>query len=143
MDIIVQTDETKITNWRIEGNSATGLVTPFSEIVSYITTVGTELGAIAQGFQIIMFVEGTLVPNRGNTKLGRGIIAEVTYSHDGVVVRAGDLDEDGYGNTLEEASLDFLTSLCDRYDSLYRRRQSLAETEINIFERLHTALGKN
>ena len=140
--MIVQTDETKIANW-IEASSATGLPSPFLKIVSYITTVGTELGATVQGFQIIMFIKGTSVPNRSDIKLGRNIIAEVMYSHDGVMVRAGDLDEDGYGNTLEEASLDFLTSLYDRYDSLSRRLQSLADTEINIFERLRTALDKN
>ena len=120
MDIITQTDETKITNW-IEGSSATGLASPFWEIVSYITTVGTELGTTVQGFQIIMFIKGTSVSNRGDIKLGRNIIAEVMYSYDGVMVRAGDLDEDGYGNTFEEATFDFLTSLCDRYDSLSRR----------------------
>jgi len=142
MDIIVQTDETKNVNW-IEGSLATGLPSPFWERVSYITTVGTELGATVQGFQIIMFIKGTSVPNRGDIKLGRNIIAEVMYSHDGVMVRAGDLDEDGYGNTLEEASFDFLTSLCDRYDSLSRRLQRLADTEVTIFERLCIALGQN
>ena len=138
----VRTDETKIINW-IEDNSDTGLASSFFEVVSYVTTVGTEAGAAIRAFQIIMFIEGTKVSEKSDIKLARNVISEVLYSRDGVLVRDGDLDEEGYGSTLEEASFDFLTSLYDRYISLSRRMQRLADTELSILERLRTTLGQN
>ena len=142
MIVRIITDETRNANLT-EGSSATGLAPSVLEIVSYITTVGTELGAAVKAFQIIMFIEGTTVPERGDIKLARNVIAEVLYSRDGVLVRAGDLDEEGYGNTLAEASFDLLTSLYDRYISLSRRIQRLADTELSILEKLRTTLGQN
>ncbi len=142
MIVRIITAETRNANLT-EGSSATGLAPSVLEIVSYVTTVGTELGAAVKAFQIIMFIEGTTVPERGDIKLARNVIAEVLYSRDGVLVRAGDLDEEGYGNTLAEASFDLLTSLYDRYISLSRRMQRLADTELSILERLRTTLGQN
>ena len=142
MIVRIITAETRNANLT-EGSSATGLAPSVLEIVSYVTTVGTELGAAVKAFQIIMFIEGTTVPERGDIKLARNVIAEVLYSRDGVLVRAGDLDEEGYGNTLAEASFDLLTSLYDRYISLSRRIQRLADTELSILEKLRTTLGQN
>ena len=142
MTVRIITDESKNVNLT-EGSSATGLAPSFFEIVSYITTVGTKPGAAVKAFQIIMFIEGTTVPERGDIKLARNVIAEVLYSRDGVLVRAGDLDEEGYGNTLAEASFDLLTSLYDRYISLSRRIQRLADTELSILEKLRATLGQN
>ena len=61
-------------------------------------------------------------------------------TRDGWLVRSGFLDEESYGEDLEAALRDFLTSLCDRLQSLSRRESTLAAPERVVLDRLRAIL---
>ena len=62
------------------------------------------------------------------------------YTKDGVIIRAGNLDEDGYGIDLSGASQDFLTSLYDRYISLLDRQKKLSNIDKEVLQQLEILL---
>ena len=135
MSEVLLTSET--TNIKFaEDSSETNLIYPVVQTISDITSVGTESDSAIQAFQIGIFIEGTPIPSYSDLKLKRNVIVVVFYTQDGVLIRAGYMDEEGYGVTYEEASIDLLTSLKDRYNSLSRRTIRLSEHELQILERL-------
>lgn len=138
MDTIL-TDETKYRTFTID-SSETRIFAPFIQTISDITSFGKVLDAAIQAFQICWFLEGTQIPNATGLTIKRNIIAEVFHTRDAVLIRAGDVDEEGYGTTFLEASNDFLTSLYDRYSSLNRRIQRLSSHELSILNTLSKIL---
>ena len=68
------------------------------------------------------------------------LILEGEPTPDGWLVRSGFLDEESYGEDLQAALRDFLTSLCDRLQSLSRRESTLAAPERVVLDRLRAIL---
>ena len=96
----------------------------------------SSLRAYSLSFEAVSFPEGTSIPGSPDLILNRGVLANMDISGDGVIIQSGDLDEEGFGFTFEEAAIDFLTSLRDRLDSLARRAERLAPDERTLLERL-------
>lgn len=140
MSEILITSETK--NLSITVSTSETQIRPrLVQTVSDITTVGTEPDATIRAFQICFFINGTPIPNASCLELKKNVIAEVLYTNDGVIVRAGDVDEEGYGITLKEASIDFLSSINDRFNSLSRREVRLSQHELSILENIRKILN--
>jgi hypothetical protein len=133
------TDEIKITEW-MKDSSITGIAPELYQIASEITSINNIESLYINGFQIITFLKGTYIPGIQNTLLAKDIIAEVLYTKDGVIIRAGNLDEDGYGIDLSGASQDFLTSLYDRYISLLDRQKKLSNIDKEVLQQLEILL---
>ncbi|MDE2179377.1 MAG: hypothetical protein KGJ40_00805 [candidate division NC10 bacterium] len=91
--------------------------------------------------QVVTFPQKTPIPDSG-LSLRYTLIAEIRATRDGFVLRSGDLDEDAFGLTYEEAYLGFLTSLRDRYYSLVRREASLSRQDHSVLEKLRRLLAK-
>jgi len=91
--------------------------------------------------QVVTFPQKTPIPDSG-LSLNYALIAEIRATRDGFVLRSGDLDEDAFGLTYEEAYFGFLTSLRDRYYSLLRREASLSRQDHSVLERLRRLLAK-
>ncbi len=123
-----------------EDSSEAYIITPFMQTISDITSFGTKQDTTIQAFQIFWFLEGAPIPNSGGLTIKRNIVAEVLYTRDGMIIRAGDVDEEGFGVTLHEASDDFLTSLNDKYNSLIRREGRLSEHDLSVLNTLRRVL---
>jgi hypothetical protein len=89
--------------------------------------------------QIITLYEGTRIPNSGLV-LKYPLLVEMETTRDGIVIRAGALDEDAFGLTYQMAYEEFLTSLRDRYYSLGRREASLSQQDLIVLQRLRDLL---
>lgn len=88
----------------------------------------------------IIFPEETSIPGETNLTLKYALLAQVEINSDGFLIRCGDIDEEAYGITYEEAYFDFLTSIRDRYHSLYRREAHLSQHDRDILLRLRSLL---
>lgn len=91
--------------------------------------------------QVVTLTQKTPIPDSG-LSLNYALIAEIRVTRDGFVLRSGDLDEDAFGLTYEEAYLSFLTSLRDRYYSLLRKEASLSRQDCSVLEKLRKLLAK-
>lgn len=91
--------------------------------------------------QVVTFPQKTPIPDSG-LSFKYALIAEIRATRDGYVLRSGDLDEEAFGLTREEAYLGFLTSLRDRYNSLERREASLSRQDHSVLESLRRLLAK-
>ena len=125
------------------------LITPASSLASlaggrkrqakpYPPTAQTD-SAPFSSVTLISLREGTLVP-RSNYALNHNLIAEVQLTKDGVLIRSAHVDEESYGEQLEIAYNDFITSIRDRYNSLTRRKGRLSQHDQSILERLQILL---
>ncbi len=101
-------------------------------------TAGTSTISLSRG--IITFPQGTCIPGSPPLVLQQALQVEIENTRDGVVLRSGALDEEAFGSGYDEACLDFLTSLRDRYDSLSRREERLADQDRSVLERLRGLL---
>lgn len=90
---------------------------------------------------VIMLPERTPIPGTGNLALKRSVAAELQVVRDGFILRTQDLDEESYGQRVEDALRDFLTSLRDRYESLRRRESRLSPRDRDVLARLQMILG--
>lgn len=91
--------------------------------------------------QVVTFPQKTPIPDSG-LSFKYALIAEIRATRDGYVLRSGDLDEEAFGLTREEAYLGFLASLRDRYNSLERREASLSRQDHSVLESLRRLLVK-
>ena len=139
MTIEYLTDEIKTTDW-IKDSSITGISPELYKIASEVTSINNIDTLYINGFQLITFLKGTYIPGIKDTKIAKDIIAEVLYTKDGVIIRAGNLDEDGYGIDLSDASQDFLISLHDRYVSLSDRKKNLSNIDKEVLYQLEGLL---
>ena len=96
----------------------------------------TEIGS----FGMMIIPEGTRVPGRGKYILKYGLIVEIESNSDGLVIRSGEMDEEGYGTTYKEAYSDFITSLKDRLNSLGSKEKVLSERDKAVLTKLRKLL---
>ena len=112
-----------------------GSVLPwFSPSVTSWGTTVTPTIALSQG--IITLPQGTSIPGDPSVVLQHALHVEIENTRDGVVLRSASLDEEAFGASYNEACLDFLTSLRDRYRSLSRREERLSPQDCSVLERL-------
>jgi hypothetical protein len=88
-----------------------------------------------------MLPEGTWIPG-SVFRLCTAFVLAMETTRDGIVLRSGFVDEESYGITVEEACVDFLTSLKDRLVSLERRESVLSVGDREVFERLRSIMRR-
>lgn len=89
--------------------------------------------------QIIVFEGGTPIPD-SDLALRNPVAVEIQTTRDGFVIRSSGLDEEAYGSTYQEAYVEFLTSLRDRFYSLIRREAYLSSEDLAILNKLRILL---
>jgi len=89
--------------------------------------------------EIMPLIKGTPIPN-SSFSFQHELLAELHTSKDGYVIQSALIDEDGYGYTKREAYIDFLTSICDRYNSLKGRKSSLSKHDLQILNNISSLL---
>jgi hypothetical protein len=85
---------------------------------------------------------GTPIPD-SDLKLKDAVVVFIERTNDGYIVSSGDLQEDAFGRSPQEAYCDFLTSLKDRFESLSRRVERLSQEELAVLQRLRDLLTSN
>ena len=108
-----------------------------------VQSESSSSNALTLSVQTIVLPEGSPVPGSGNLKLGCSLIVQVEITGDGFVIQSGDIDEEAYGSSFDEAYIDFLTSLRDRLESLNRREESLSSRDKAVLQRLRLILQSN
>jgi len=93
----------------------------------------------ANTMSIAVFPENTEIPGR-RCSLKRSIVAQIESTKDGFTVSSGSVEEEGFGSTYSAAILDFLTSLCDRFNSLSRRKKALSREDKAVMDHLSSLL---
>lgn len=92
-------------------------------------------------FGMMIIPEGTHIPGSGKYVLKHGIVVQMESNTDGFVIKSGEMDEEGYGMTYEEAYSDFIESLKDRLNSLRPRGKVLSERDKAVLIKLRKLLG--
>lgn len=132
---IIETENTTL----VRGDTFTGLTVPGAGTEHRIKNFKISWAEKLYAMQILTFHRGTPIPNT-RKRLANYLVAEVIYTADGVILRSGGVDEDGYGHTFRDAYIDFLTSIYDRYNSLKKRKKSISGQERLVLRSLHRLL---
>jgi hypothetical protein len=90
---------------------------------------------IVTSYGTLVLPEGVWIPG-SVFRLCTALVLAMETTRDGIVLRSGFVDEESYGTTVEEACIDFLTSLKDRLMSLERREPVLSIGDCKILETL-------
>jgi len=88
---------------------------------------------------IFNIVSNTHLPN-SNLCLKYDLVIFQEHTQDGYVMKSGYIDEESFGSTLEEAYIDFLTSIRDKYQSLQRRESKLSPRDKQILINIRSLL---
>jgi hypothetical protein len=88
---------------------------------------------------LLSIPKGTLLP--GTRQLASDIFAAIDTTKDGIVITSCLFEEDGYGKSYEEAWDDFISSLCDKYDSLERRAAVLSQSDLEVLRQLRVTIS--
>lgn len=117
--------------------------------VPYISSVQSELSistvdnAIIDGLTLsietFLLVTNTALP-ASTLSLKHSLLTQIEATKDGLIMRSNYIDEEAFGQTLEDVYFDFLTSIRDRYHSLVLREQSLSSDDRSVLDRLHKLL---
>ena len=89
-------------------------------------------------FAVLVLPQGLQIPGC-QLELKYSLVAEAVASSDGYLLRSGSVDEESFGLTLDESLREFLTSLCDRYRSLARRKRLSSPDQV-VLGRLRSLL---
>lgn len=90
-------------------------------------------------FAIFNIIAKTPLPN-SDLLLGHDLTVHKEMTQDGYVIKSDYIDEESFGATLEEAYLDFLTSIRDKYNSLQRRELKLSPRDKAVLENIRSLL---
>ena len=88
----------------------------------------------------VNFASGTKIPGRIKCSLKQPVVARVESTKDGIILSSELFDEEAYGPTYNEAEIEFLTSLCDRFQSLAKRESRLSPQDRSILNELRSVL---
>lgn len=94
-------------------------------------TVGHQISGFKH-FDILPLYKGLVIPGHDGIVLNRSILAIIKRTADGVLITNEETGEEGYGQTLEEAKADLLTSLYDSLVSYKRQENSLSQHDKNV-----------
>lgn len=89
---------------------------------------------------IFNIIANTPLPN-SPLLLRHHLTVHEEITQDGYIIRSSYIDEESYGGTLEEAYLDFLTSIRDKYHSLQRREMKLSPRDKTVLENIRSLLA--
>ena len=132
---MISTNNTAITN----KSSHHDLLIPHVEISFVPNTANSYVDAFPLSLETFLFVTNTPLP--GSTLfLHQSLLARLEATRDGFIMKSSYIDEESFGETLEEVYLDFLTSIRDRYYSLSHREQSLSSHDRSILDNIRTLL---
>ena len=104
-----------------------------------LSTVDNAIDGFTLSLETFLLVANTILP-ASNLFLKQSLLVKIESTKDGLVMRSNYIDEDAFGQTLEDAYLDFLTSIRDRYQSLVAREQSLSSDDRSVLDKLRTLL---
>lgn len=110
-----------------------------SETVNTAVAYGESHQAWSSGRGVVVFPKGTPVPDT-NAKLQETVVAEWATTDDGVVVRSSTFDEESYGEDLDQAKLDLLTSMVDHLEALESRESTLSPHDAAVLTNLRDAV---
>ena len=88
---------------------------------------------------IFTIIAKTRLPN-SDLLLRYDFTVHKEMNQDGHVMKSSYIDEESFGATLEEAYLDFLTSIRDKYNSLQRRETKLSPRDKAVLEHIRSLL---
>jgi hypothetical protein len=88
---------------------------------------------------IFIIIAKTRLPN-SDLLLRYDLTVHKEMNQDGHVMKSSYIAEESFGATLEEAYLDFLTSICDKYNSLQRRETKLSPRDKAVLENIRSLL---
>jgi hypothetical protein len=88
---------------------------------------------------IFNIIANTPLPN-SDLLLKHDLTVRQEMTQDGYVIKSSYIDEESYGDTLEEAYSDFLTSIRDKYRSLQRRGMKLSPRDKTVLENIRSLL---
>ena len=112
---------------------------PFVQSELFLSAVDNAIDGFTLSLQTFLLVANTTLP-ASNIFLKQSLLVQIEATKDGLVMRSNYIDEDAFGQTLEDAYLDFLTSIRDRYHSLVAREQSLSSDDRSVLDKLRTLL---
>jgi hypothetical protein len=88
---------------------------------------------------IFNIIANTHLPN-SDLFLKYDLTVRGEMTQDGYVIKSSYIDEESFGATLEEAYLDFLTSIRDKYNSLQQRERKLSPRDKAVLENMRSLL---
>jgi hypothetical protein len=88
---------------------------------------------------IFNIVAQTRLPN-SDLLLRHDLTVREEMTQDGCVIKSSYIDEESFGDTLEKAYFDFLTSIRDKYHSLQRREMKLSPRDKAVLENIRSLL---
>jgi hypothetical protein len=118
---------------------------PTNTIVPPVGTITLSESATSRidfhpiSLELMLLNEGTQIPNSFYT-FQHQLLTKLHSSKDGYLIQSAFVDEDGYGTTFNEAYMDFLGSIRDRYNSMQSRESRLATYELQILNNIRTLL---
>lgn len=91
--------------------------------------------------QVIIPAE-IILPGDPIYKLNFNVNGIVEYTIDGILINVPIFDEEGYGETIESAWDDLLSSIRDKYESLVRKEQGLSSLDHKVLSELRKYLSE-
>lgn len=88
---------------------------------------------------IFSIIARTPLPNSG-LLLRHDLTIRKQITQDGYVLKSDYIDEESFGHTFEEAYLDFLTSIRDKYRSLLRREMKLSPRDKTVLQNIRSLI---
>jgi len=88
---------------------------------------------------IFSIIANTPLPN-SDLLLKHDLTVRQEITQDGYVIKSSYIDEESYAETLEQAYVDFLTSIRDKYHSLQRREMKLSPRDKTVLENIRSLL---
>lgn len=112
---------------------------PYVQSELFLSTVDNAIDGFTLSLETFLLVANTALP-ASNLFLKQPLLVQIESTKDGLVMRSNYIDEEAFGQTLEDVYLDFLTSIRDRYHSLTIREQSLSSDDRSVLDKLRTLL---
>lgn len=112
---------------------------PSAETTGRLDSNASRVDLPPLSLQLMPLTEGTPIPNSPYT-FQHELLTELHVTRDSYLIQSALVDEDGYGITFDEAYLDFLGSIRDRYDSMKKREPRLSSLELQILNNLRILL---
>ncbi|MFC1933520.1 hypothetical protein ACFLXU_07900 [Chloroflexota bacterium] len=112
---------------------------PSVQIELFLSTVDNVIDGFTLSLETFLLVANTALP-ASNMFLKQSLLVQIKTTKDGFIMRSNYIDEEAFGQTLEDVYLDFLTSIRDRYLSLVRREKSLSSDDRSVLDKLRKLL---
>lgn len=110
----------------------------FNSLIAPISS-DNIISAYFQASLIFNIIADTPLPN-SSLSLKHDLIIRSDSTQDGYTIKSNYIDEESFGITLEEAYIDFLTSIRDKYNSLQRRETKLSSSDKAVLTNIRSLL---